>query len=122
MLPRIVEIEVHLSRVGMSESADLQVDDHKTSQKSVKEQEIDSIPFVTNSQAPLPAHETEISAQFQEEVLQTADQRLFQIAFGILILEVQEFEDERILYCLLGKDMIFRACPPPSGQHGSLVL
>ena len=88
----------------------------------MKEQQIDSVPFVADPQTPLSAHETEVSAQFQEEGLQTADQRFFQIAFGILILEVQEFEDEWVLDFLLGKDMIFGACPPPLGQHGSLVL
>ena len=60
MLSRIVEIEVHLSGVGMRESADLQVDDHQASKLPMKEQQIHPIPFVTDAEAPLPANEAEV--------------------------------------------------------------
>ena len=76
----IVQVEVHLPGVGVSETTDLQVDDYQTSQPPVKEQQVDPVPFVTDAQTPLAAHEAEVTAQFQEEGLQVADERLFQIA------------------------------------------
>ena len=45
--------------------------------------------------------------------LQTANQRFFQIAFGVLILEVEKFENERILDFFFGKDSVFG--PRPTG-------
>src|SRR5690606_20797481 len=73
MFPRIVEVEVHLARVRMSELADLQVNDHQTTQPSMEEEKVHAIPFFTDAQALLPAGETEIITQFQEEGLQMTD-------------------------------------------------
>ena len=86
---------MHLPGFGVSETTDLQVDDYQTSQPPVKEQQVDPVPFVADAQTPLAAHEAEVTAQFQEEGLQVADERLFQIAFRVLVLEVEKFEDER---------------------------
>ena len=67
---------MHLSCIGMGEPANLQVDDHQASKSPVKEQQIHPIPLVTDAQGPLPAHEAEIPAEFQEEGLQAPDQCL----------------------------------------------
>ena len=58
----------------------------------MKEEQVYAIPFVTNTKALLSADETEITAQFQEEGLQMTDERLFQVGFGVFILEAEEFK------------------------------
>ena len=63
VFPRIVEIEVHLSGVGVGEFADLQVDDHQTSQATMEKEQVHPIPFVADAQTLLPADEAEIAAQ-----------------------------------------------------------
>ena len=79
-LARIVQVEVHLSGVGVGEGPDLQVDDHEASQAAVKEQQVHPVPLTAHAQPPLPAHEAEVISQFQEEGLQVLDKRLFQVA------------------------------------------
>ena len=111
MLPRVVEIEVHLSSVGVRESANLQVDNHQASQTPVKKQQIHPVPFSADTKAPLPAHEAEVPSEFQDKDLQALDQRFFEIALGVLILEVQEFEDVRVFDFLLGKHSVFSSVP-----------
>ena len=113
---------MHLPGVGVSETTDLQVDDYQTSQPPVKEQQVHPVPLVTDAQTPLAAHEAEVTAQFQEEGLQVANERLFQIAFGVLVLEVEKLQDERVFDLFLGEDAIFVTGLLPFRQHGGLVL
>ena len=47
-----------------------------------------------------------------------ADERLIQIAFGVLVLEVEEFEDERVF----DLHAIFVTGLLPLRQHGGPVL
>jgi len=70
---------MHLACIGMAELADLQVDDQKAVKPAVEEQQIDTEPTVVQSQSPLPAHEGQVVAKFQEEVGQVLDQRVFEI-------------------------------------------
>jgi len=67
--PCIVQVEVHLSGVGMGELADLQVDDHQTSQATMEKDEVHPIPFVADAQTLLPADEAEIPAKLQSAEL-----------------------------------------------------
>ena len=120
-LPCIVEIKMHLAGVGVSKLADLQVNDHQAPQSAVKEEQIHAIPLVTDAQALLPADKTKIIAQFQEEALQMPDERLFQIDFGVFILETEKFEHKRVPDFLLWKDAVFRKGLSPFAQHGGLV-
>ena len=103
MLPRIVQVEVHLPGVGVGERSDLQVDDHEASQAAVKEQQVHPVPLAADAQPPLPAQEAEVVSQLQEEGLQVADERLLQVALGVLVLEVEELQDEGVLDLLAGK-------------------
>ncbi|HWR92319.1 MAG TPA: hypothetical protein VN300_07820 [Desulfobacterales bacterium] len=79
VLSGIVEIEVHLAGVRVGEFPDLQVDDHQASQAAVEKEQVDSIPFVANAQAFLPANEAEVAAELKQKSLQVPDERLFQI-------------------------------------------
>ena len=45
----IVQVKMNLPDVGMSEPADLEIDDNETAQSSVIKNEIDSVPLVTDS-------------------------------------------------------------------------
>jgi len=49
-IKNVVEIEVHLSGVGMGEFAHLQVDDHQTPQATMEKDQVHPIPFVTDAQ------------------------------------------------------------------------
>ena len=49
------------------------LNDYETSQFPVKEQQVYPIPFVTDAQTPLPAHQAEITTQFHQKGLQMAD-------------------------------------------------
>lgn len=122
VLARVIEIEVHLSGVGVRELAELQVDYDQATKTSMKEEQIDAVPFITDAQPTLAADECEVAAQFHQEVLQLVDKRLFQVAFRILILEVEKLQDERILDRFFRRHRIgrrrFRTLP----QHGALVL
>ena len=100
---------MHLPSVGVAEAAYLQIDDHETSQAAVKEQQVHPVPLAADAQPPLPTDEAEVVSQLQEEGLQVADKRLLQVALGVLVLEVQEFEDERVLDLFVRKHEVFGA-------------
>jgi hypothetical protein len=64
MLPRIVEIHVHLASIAVSESAALEIDDDEAPQLAMKEQQIDPIPFIADAEAALASDKSEIAAEF----------------------------------------------------------
>ena len=64
VLSSVVQIQVHLTGVGVGELAELQVDDHQTTQAPVEKQQINAVPLVTDAEPPLPANEAEVAAQF----------------------------------------------------------
>ena len=63
MFASVVEIEVHLAGVGVGELAALEIDDDKATEFAMKEEQIDAIPFVADTEAALPADESEIPAE-----------------------------------------------------------
>ena len=65
MFTRVVQIEMHLPRIGMGKLADFQIDDEETAQAAVKKYQIDSIPLAANAQPFLPADERKVSAQLE---------------------------------------------------------
>jgi hypothetical protein len=54
----------------------------------VEEHQIDAEPFVVDAEPLLASDEGEIIAEFQQERLQVVDQRLFEVALGIFVLEM----------------------------------
>ncbi|GIW41862.1 MAG: hypothetical protein KatS3mg076_2439 [Candidatus Binatia bacterium] len=69
----------------------------------------------------LPAHEAEVATQLEQELLQTADEGLLELALGILVLEAQELEDVGILDLLLDRDLVARRRAGAFAKHGRLV-
>lgn len=58
---------VHLMRfslcgVGMGELSEFQVNDDQAAQAAVEEQQINTEPLISNTQAPLPADKSEVSS------------------------------------------------------------
>ena len=71
-------------------------------QAAMEKHQVDAEPFVIDPQAALAADEREIIAQLEEECLEMADQSVFKVGFGIFILQVEEFQNERVFDFLLG--------------------
>ena len=69
--------------------------------------------------AALADEESEIVAQFQQEVGEALDKRLFQIVLGVFVLEVKELQHEGVLDGLLRSHRVLRH---DLLQHGGLVL
>jgi len=59
VLACVVQIDVHLARVGGRELSNLEVDHHEAVQPAMEEQEIDPVLRVPDSQATLSADEGE---------------------------------------------------------------
>ena len=106
VLAGVVEVEVHLPGVGVRELAELEVDDDEAAQPAVEEEQVDAIPLVADAEPPLAADEGEVAAQLEQEALELPDERLLQIALGVLVLQAEELEDEGILDLLLGRDRV----------------
>jgi len=45
----------------------------------------------------LASNESEVAAEFQEKVFQPVDQRFFQSAFGIFVVQSKELENQGVL-------------------------
>jgi hypothetical protein len=67
---RVLEIEVHLSRISAAERAHFQIYDGKTPQTPMEEDEFDPEPTVAQAQSALAFQEREIVGQFEQEVRQ----------------------------------------------------
>lgn len=74
----------------------------------MKEDQINSIPFRPHPQPLLSSDKREIIAQFQQELLDAPDKRIFEFRFRIFIFEIQELENERISHLRVGgQSLIF---------------
>src|SRR5207248_8860575 len=70
----------------------------------------------------LATQEGEVTAELQQEVLEVADQRIFQVCFGVFVLEAEELQDERVLDLLLGGGLFSRTQVRTSAlQHRRLI-
>ncbi len=87
----------------MTELPELQVDQHEAAQQPVVEHEIDEEVVAVERDALLPRDEAEPLAQFEHELLEMVDDRLFQVAFAPVgtVGQTEEFENERILHNIL---------------------
>ena len=90
MLARVVQVQVHLAGIRVRELPELEIDHDQAAQQSVKEDEIDPVPFVIEPQPPLAPDEREIVSQLEEKCLQSRDERNFQIALRVLVFEIKE--------------------------------
>ena len=78
VLAGVVQIEVHLPSVRVTELAHLEVNNDQAAQAAVKEDEIYTKPGVVDTKPGLAAEEGKIIAQLQEEVREVLDERLLQ--------------------------------------------
>jgi hypothetical protein len=108
VFPRIVEVEVHLTGVGMGELPPLEIDQHQAPQRPVKQDQIDAIPFGSDPNAFLPRHEGEPVPEFQEKPFEMPHERLFEIRLAVFIVEVEELQQIGIADFVLRGDGIVR--------------
>src|SRR5579872_2265080 len=75
----VVQIEVHLSSVRITEFAHLEVDDDQAVQTPMEENQVDTKPCVVDTKPALAAKKRKIIAQLQEKVGKAVDQRFLQL-------------------------------------------
>ena len=63
MLAGVVQVEIHLSCIGVSEFTKFQLDNDQASKPSMEEEQIDPIPLCAHSQSLLTSNESKIIAQ-----------------------------------------------------------
>ncbi len=97
VLPGVVQIHVHLARIGMAEPAALDVDHHQGLQLSMEEDQVHPEPGVVEAKPPLAPHKREIIPHFQKEIGEMPDEGLLEFGFGVFVFQVQEFENEGVL-------------------------
>jgi hypothetical protein len=88
----------------------------------MEEDEVDTEPCVVDAKPALAAQEGKIVAQLQEEVGEAVDEGLLQVRLGVFVLEVEEFEDERVLDCFFGCHRVAGLGSLGLLQHGGFVL
>ena len=79
MFARVVQIHVHLAGVGVGEPAALEIDDDEAPELAMKEQQIDPIPFVADTETALASDKSEIAAELQKKSFEMQDERFFDI-------------------------------------------
>jgi hypothetical protein len=70
---------MHLSRVRITESTDLQIHEDDGPQAAVKKHEVDTKPRVVNAKPSLPTEKGKIITQFQQELGEALDERVLEI-------------------------------------------
>jgi hypothetical protein len=91
-------------RSGGGERANLEVNGHEAAQAAMIEQQVEPIVVVVNPQGELPGHETEIAAEFGEELLEVGEDGGFKVLLGIRALEAEEVEQVRVFEGILVAD------------------
>lgn len=100
------KVQFHLTLVLSFEGAEFQLDGDETLEFAVVEQQI-QIEVVVIDRQPFPAgHERKACAEFQQELLHFAQDRIFQIALQVVIIQSEEVEHVRILQHELGRDLL----------------
>src|SRR5213594_3294660 len=82
---------------------------------------VDGVPLVADPEAALAADEGEVAAEFEQEGLEVVDERFFQVVLGVLVLEAEELQDQRIAHLVVGREGITGRGLPAPGEHGGLV-
>lgn len=112
----VVEVEVHLSGIGVGKLAEFQVDDDEAAQAPVEEEQVYPIPFAADAQAALATDEGEIAAEFHEEGFEMADEGVFEVCFRVFVPEVEELEDEGVADFRVGDSEIRNGVAEISGR------
>ena len=94
---------MHLADVGMVQLSQFEIDDDQASQSSMEKKKVHPKPAVSCAQPSLSTDEREIATQLEQKILEPVNEGVFEIAFGILVLQVKELQDIRILDRFLGR-------------------
>jgi len=121
VLARVLDVQVHLPRVGVCEAPELEIDEHEAAQPSMEEHEIHAVPLVAHAQAPLASEKREVVTELEEEGLETMDEALFEVALRVLVLQVEELEHERLAQ-REASVCVGVVCGRGLGEGGRLVL
>ena len=89
----IPKIKPHLPFVFRLESAELQVDDDEPPEGSVEEQQIHLVVRRVDRDAPLPTEKGEVGPEFLDRRLDLREDRVLQIAFGIVVPQARQGEE-----------------------------
>ena len=122
VLAGVVEVEVHLAGVGVGEGAELEINDDEAAQAAVEEEEVHAIPDIADAEAALASDEGEVAAEFEQEVFEMADERVFEVGLGVFVLEIQEFEHERIAHGFVHGEGVAGLGLLAFAEHGGFVL
>ncbi len=92
---KVAEIHVHLPDVVMLDFVDFQINENKTAQDAVVENEVHPVVGVVQSDTVLPADEGEAFTKFEKEWLKVVAEARFQIGFGDImrLRDFQKLED-----------------------------
>src|SRR5439155_4192275 len=122
MLASKVAVNVHLSDVRMSESANFDINDYEATQPTMEKHQVHPKPLMADPQPLLPPNEGKLVAEFEQEAFEMSNQRLLQFALGIFILQAKEFEHHRTADFLIGSRRIFWLRLFTFQQHRCFVL
>src|ERR1700722_12498505 len=112
---------MHLPCVRMRKFSDLQINDHQTAEPTVKEEQVDAIPFLADAKPFLSADKCEVAAEFHQEILQPADESFLKITLGVFIFQTEEFEDVGIFNCLFRRYDVLRLLFCAALKHDCLL-
>jgi hypothetical protein len=87
----------------------------------VEEHQVHPKPFVPDPQPLLSANKCKLVAEFEQECFEMPDERVFQFAFRVFILQVEKFEHQRIANFLVSGHGIIRLGFPTFHQHRGFV-
>jgi hypothetical protein len=121
VLGGVVQVDVHLARIGVGEAAELEVDQHQATQAAVVEDQVNAEPVVADAKAPLASNETEVTAELQQERVEVADERVLEVGLGVLVFEAEELKDVRVLDLLRGRQAIVGLDQRALLEHQGLV-
>ena len=117
----VVEVEVHLAGVGVGEGAELEVEDDEAAQAAVEKDEVHAIPHAADAQAALASDEGEVAAEFEQEGFEVAHEGVFEVGLGVFVLEVEEFEHERVADGFLDGERVGGPGLRAFAEHGGFV-
>ena len=69
VLAPVVEIEIHLSRIGVLKRPDFKIEQYMATEQPVIENQIDIVVFIADCNAFLASFETEARPQLQQKLL-----------------------------------------------------
>ena len=98
LVSEVAEVEIHLADVVVLDFFELQIDQNKTAENAVVENQIDAVVGVIDRYPILPTDKGEAFAEFQQEWLEVVANAGLELGFvdRVGLRDFEELEDERI--------------------------